>query len=208
MSGAVPLPGDWRDGWIYFLLLDRFNNPVPPPRGHWNRRFDFRQGGPSRACRRSSVIWTIWACGRLAVASAEELAAGLAVQLSRLRRPRLPERRRALCFRRQPATAERELAELIDEAHARGMYVILDIVLNHAARVFDYVRPDGVVAGFADPASWTAHSAASRVVAQWLRLPRADWQDRLTRRLSCIADDAVWPSDLQNHLFFRRRGRS
>ena len=24
-------PADWRDKWIYFLLVDRFNNPAAPP---------------------------------------------------------------------------------------------------------------------------------------------------------------------------------
>ncbi len=30
---SVPFrsPEDWRDEWIYFLLVDRFNNPVNPP---------------------------------------------------------------------------------------------------------------------------------------------------------------------------------
>ena len=36
---------DWRDHWIYFLLLDRFNNPAAAPKGTWNQRFDFRHGG-------------------------------------------------------------------------------------------------------------------------------------------------------------------
>ena len=40
-----PSPGDWREVPIYFLMLDRFNNPTAPPNGPWNRRFDFRQGG-------------------------------------------------------------------------------------------------------------------------------------------------------------------
>src|SRR5579863_8110481 len=26
-----PSPQDWRDQWIYFLMLDRFNNPLAPP---------------------------------------------------------------------------------------------------------------------------------------------------------------------------------
>ena len=26
-----PSPEDWRDQWIYFLMLDRFNNPLAPP---------------------------------------------------------------------------------------------------------------------------------------------------------------------------------
>ena len=28
----VPSPEDWQDQWIYFLLVDRFNNPQAPPR--------------------------------------------------------------------------------------------------------------------------------------------------------------------------------
>ena len=40
-----PLPVDWREHWICFLLLDRFNNPHETPKGTWNQRFDFRQGG-------------------------------------------------------------------------------------------------------------------------------------------------------------------
>ena len=26
-----PSPEDWRDQWIYFLMVDRFNNPTKPP---------------------------------------------------------------------------------------------------------------------------------------------------------------------------------
>ena len=38
------------------------------------------------------------------------------------------------------ATAERELTELIEQAHARGLYIILDIVIKHAARIEPYVK--------------------------------------------------------------------
>jgi hypothetical protein len=32
ISPPFPSPQDWRDQWIYFLMLDRFNNPTAPPR--------------------------------------------------------------------------------------------------------------------------------------------------------------------------------
>src|SRR4029079_19067933 len=47
-----PSPGDWRDVWIYFLMIDRFNNPEAQPKHTWNRRYDFRQGGTFEGVRR------------------------------------------------------------------------------------------------------------------------------------------------------------
>ena len=40
--------------------------------------------------------------------------------------------------RRDPQFVENELEQLVDEAHARGIYVIFDIVLNHTGDVFEY----------------------------------------------------------------------
>src|ERR1700736_2189520 len=48
---AVPVPypfpslTDWRDCWMYFLLLDRFANPRAPSQSPWNQQYDYRQGG-------------------------------------------------------------------------------------------------------------------------------------------------------------------
>ncbi len=49
--------------------------------------------------------------------------------------------------RANPAIAEQELAGLVDEAHALGLYVIFDVVLNHAGNVFEY-DGRGASAGF------------------------------------------------------------
>src|SRR5262249_23668589 len=40
-----PSPTDWRDCWMYFLMVDRFANPKADPKFQWNRNYDFRQGG-------------------------------------------------------------------------------------------------------------------------------------------------------------------
>src|SRR5258708_8189319 len=40
-----PSPPDWRDNWIYFLLVDRFNNPLQPPRNlPWHAQHSDFQG--------------------------------------------------------------------------------------------------------------------------------------------------------------------
>jgi glycosidase len=204
-----PSPTDWRDTWIYFLLIDRFGHPTKPPTGVWNRRFDFRQGGTFKGIQQQ--------LGYL-----EELGAK-AIWLSPVLKNAKPasrynyhgygiqdflnvDERFASDFTR--ATAERELSELVDEAHARGLFVILDIVLNHAGRVFDYVRFGGVESQFSDAAVLNGPLGVEPPV-RWLNgfgIPRDDWEDTLPNPGQLSADDAVWPADLQERLFFRRRG--
>jgi glycosidase len=204
-----PSPIDWRDSWIYFLLIDRFNNPSRPPNGSWNQRFDFRQGGTFKGVQ-----------ARLGYLEQLGVKALWLSPVLKNSRPdwqfnyhgygqqdflNVDERFASDGTR---ATAERELVELVDEAHGRGMYVIIDIVLNHSARAFDYVRPQGVVSSFSDSAVMNGPLGAEPDI-QWLNgfgFPRSDWQNQLPPPAQLSADDAVWPSDLQNHLFFRRRG--
>ncbi len=41
-----PSPIDWRDSWIYFMMVDRFNNPAAPPHHQpWNQPWGDYQGG-------------------------------------------------------------------------------------------------------------------------------------------------------------------
>ncbi len=209
VRSPFPSPGDWRDQWIYFLMLDRFNNPAAPPNGAWNRRFDRRQGGTFK--------------GVQAQLDYLEQLGVKALWLSPVLKNSRPDwdfnyhgygqqdflnvdERFASDGTR--ATAEAELADLVAEAHARGIYVVLDIVLNHSARVFDYVRPDGVVSSFADARVMNG-ALGSEPGVQWLNgfgFARADWQDSLPQPGQLSVDDAVWPADLQNCSFFQRRG--
>ena len=205
-----PSPVDWRDCWIYFLLLDRFNNDAAAPRGPaWNRRFDFRHGGTFAGVRarlgylEALGVRAIWLSPVLKNARPDERynyhGYGAQDFLD------VDERFASDGTR---ATAERELTALVDEAHARGMFVILDIVLNHAAHVFDYVRPEGVVDTFADSAVMNG-PLGSEPPIEWRNgfgQPRADWTQDLPEPAALSADDAVWPIDLQRRDFFRRRG--
>src|SRR5512135_1921682 len=51
-DGPFPSPDDWRDQWIYFLLVDRFNNPQQPPRTQpWDGSIGTYQGGSFNGVR-------------------------------------------------------------------------------------------------------------------------------------------------------------
>ena len=83
-----------------------------------------------------------------------------------------------------------ELRALVDEAHARGIYVILDVVLNHAGDVFEYV-PSRMAAAARRPIGAGSHTAVrwrdadGRGRPDWTLAPQAD---------SATPDAAIWPT--------------
>jgi glycosidase len=206
-----PSPTDWRDCWMYFLMVDRFANDQAPPKGPWNHKFDYRQGGTFKG-----VIAQLNYLQDLGVK---------ALWLSPvLKNPRPNWQYNYHGYNTQDflhiderfgsdgtrASAERELAELIAQAHGRGIFVVLDMVLNHAARVFDYVYKGQVVDVFDDPDVMNAPLGGEPPI-QWLNgygIPRADWQDQIPPDATLSPDDAVYPCDLQEKTFFRRRGNT
>src|SRR5207245_4984703 len=65
-AAAFPSPEDWRDRWIYFLMVDRFNNPVSPPRhGPFDdpNFFGFQGGKFSGVREQLDYIKWLWARG-------------------------------------------------------------------------------------------------------------------------------------------------
>ena len=207
---AHPSPADWRDAWIYFVLIDRFNNPDAPPAGTWDRFYSRRQGGTFKGVTARLDYLRDLGCGAIWLSPVvknprpddwEFNYHGYATQdfLN-------IDERFASDGTRQ--TAEAELLELVDAAHARGLHVILDIVLNHASRVFDYVIGGEARAVVADQGVMDAALGAEPAV-RWLNglgFPRADWENGFPPGTAFSADDAVYPEELRSHVFFRRRG--
>jgi glycosidase len=207
-----PSPADWRDCWIYFPLTDRFNNPNAAPASIWNQTYSYFQGGTFAGVRAQ--------LGYLQQLGARAIWLSPILKNPKPTIPIFPYTYPAYCAQDflnldarfasdgTLATAETELAALVDEAHARGMYVILDIVLNHAGRVFDYVYQGAVTESFTDSTIMNGPLGDEPPI-QWLTglgAPNAAWQDTLPPPTSLGPDDAVWPTDFQRKEFFRRRG--
>ena len=140
---AFASPADWRDQWIYLLMVDRFNNSQAPPR-HTPfddpNYYDFQGGNLASIQDRLSYI--------------KQLGAG-AIWLSPVLK-KVPFQGGTYHgygihdflhvdsrFARDPNNADDELRALVDSAHDLGLYVILDIVLNHTGDVFAYVCDSG-----------------------------------------------------------------
>ena len=133
-----PSPQDWRDGWIYFLMLDRFNRSdgKPPISMPYDKPFGDTQGGTFNGVRerlryiKDLGAGAIWLSPVLKNRQSDSNSFhGYGIQDFLQPEPR---------FASAPQKAEEELRALVDEAHALGLFVIFDIVLNHAGDIFAY----------------------------------------------------------------------
>ena len=69
---VTPSPVDWRDKWVYFALVDRFNNPTQPPKKPWNLPWNGFQGGTLPGVTEQLDYVRALGAGHLAVAGATE----------------------------------------------------------------------------------------------------------------------------------------
>ncbi|MEI8132513.1 MAG: alpha-amylase family glycosyl hydrolase [Leptolinea sp.] len=197
-----PSPDDWRDLPIYFVLIDRFNNPVALPHSApWNEPYDGFQGGTFEGIRqRLDYIQrlgfrALWLSPVLKNCTYNPYSYhGYGIQNFLAIDPRFssdPAKARL-----DPYFVEKELERLVEEAHARGIYVIFDIVLNHTGDVFEYT-------GFGSTAPWVRdpYRIAWRDVDG---SPRSDWPEP-PKDAHC--DAAILPVELRNNAYFRRRGQ-
>jgi glycosidase len=192
-----PSPEDWRDHWIYFLMIDRFNNPNKDPNYEWNDpNCDKFQGGTFNGITeqldyiKSLGAGAIWITPPFKNCIFEETYYGYGIQDFLAIEPRFASDG-------TPETAELELQDLILQAHARGLYVIFDIVLNHAGNVFFY-RKDGQL--YSD--------------LQWRDAPyEVMWRDEHGNGKwtlppeECTSNACVWPKELRCNKCFRQRGQ-
>ena len=185
-----PSPADWRDQFIYFLLVDRFDNNDPsipaftPASAGQGRKFEERslfQGGNLKGITRrldyiqSLGCSTVWLSPILKnrLASTDSYH-GYGIQDFLQVDPRF-------------GTLD-DLRALTAAAHARGMYVILDVVINHSGDVWAY------------PGDFPYYYFQGQIY------PFGFWRER-DPQPGLQDDDAVWPVELQTPEIFKRRGQ-
>lgn len=195
-GGPFPSPEDWRDQWIYFLMVDRFNNPKSAP---LHSPFDDPSFANLQGGKFSGVMQQLPYLQKLGVR-----AIWLSPVLKNLGWDGSTAYhgygihdflRASPQFADNPANADQELRDLVDAAHALNIYVIFDIVLNHTGDVFAYAG-DGSP-GF--PGGLGVQWRDAKGVAQ----PGSPVIENIA---SPSLDALVWPSELHKNQFFRRQG--
>jgi glycosidase len=195
---VTPSPADWRDVLIYFLMVDRFNNPNGPPRHlPFDAPFDGFQGGTIAGMQAQlpylkqlgvGAVWftpVLFNGQMLNGATNGATYHGYGIEDFLSIDPR---------FASNPPAAEPELLAFVDTAHAFGIYVIFDIVLNHTGDVFEYP-------GFGSQAPFSQSRRDVR------------WRDR-NGNSTAFADGAampdatagLFPTELRANRFFRQQG--
>jgi glycosidase len=194
---SFPSPADWRDEWIYFLMVDRFNNPTAKPLDPFDDPDCFRyQGGKFSGIQQQlSYIkglgaGAIWLSPVLKNSAFDQGSYhGYGIQDFFRANP---------FFADVKANADQELRALVDAAHDAGLYVIFDIVLNHTADVFGYAPGGNGGAPYSD----------NRMDVQW-----RDANGKAVAAFTSPAsvphptpDQLIWPAELQQNEYFRRQG--
>ena len=176
---AFASPADWRDQWIYFLMVDRFNNSLAPPRHQPfddPNYYDFQGGNlasiqdqlPYIKQLGAGAIWLSPVLKNVPFQGGTYHGYGIHDFLHV--DPR---------FARDPTNADDELRALVDAAHNLGLYIILDIVLNHTGDVFAYVCDSGETDCINSQGSQADFRPSARSI-QWRDAQgnaRADWPD-------------------------------
>jgi glycosidase len=137
------------------MMVDRFNNPAAPPHHQpWDHPWGDYQGGTFAGIQQQLDylqelgVGALWLSPLLKNCQFSPSYHGYGFQNFLAIEPRFssnPER-----AHHDPQFVEGELRELVDEAHARNIYVIFDIVLHHVGDVFAYPN-------FGSVAPWNDH---------------------------------------------------
>ena len=188
-SKVFPSPSDWRDQFIFFLLVDRFNSGeknIPPfnaettPTGRNDAEGEKWQGGTLKGITdkleyiKGLGCTTLWLSPIFKNRREMNTYHGYGIQNFLDIDPRFG--------------TVKDLQKLVKEAHKRNMYVILDIVINHTGDNWSY--PNGYPYYYSDGR----------------RFDFGFWRETDPPTGTQWPDDALWPVEFQNPEWYRRKG--
>ncbi len=189
---VFPSPSDWRDQFVYFLLVDRFDNNQP----------NIPAYNPASALRgRDPEQGRLFQGGNLkGIISRLDYIQNLgctAIWLSPIfkNRQEFNDTYHGYGIQNflevdQRFGSLKDLQKLVRQAHARGMYVILDIIINHTGDNWAYPGDHSYYYWPEAPGPFD--------FGFWREVdPAPGFQ----------ADDAVWPEELQQPEDYKRRGQ-
>ena len=220
-----PSPRDWSDQVIYFLLIDRFSNGLED--GCKDAAGRIVQGStplfsPGDA---NNAVQTIADVQGWQTAGSQWLGGtlkGVQSKIGYLKRLGVTALWISPVLRQRPGVDDyhgygtqnflevdphfgtaQDFKDLVRAAHDAGLYVILDVILNHSADVFEYDTVDPATGQPYVPA-WTG---ATYPVTGWRDpdgVPSLPFPGPVNPPET---DSAVWPRELQADGVFTRKGR-
>lgn len=147
VSGRVyhPSPEDWRDEVGYSILIDRFAHSRFRATVGDSSQGDSRHGGNLPGVTAQLDYLCSLGVNVLQLSPVTLAASDCYHQYAPLDLLRVDPHLGTL----------RDLVELVDQAHARGLRVLLDLVVNHMERVFEYADGDHFRESAVDAVRWT-----------------------------------------------------
>lgn len=222
-----PSPIDWRDEVLYFLLPDRFSDAREDTRPLLNRA---QIAALRQAASRPDWNWSHWAesgkrwqGGTIAgIRSKLDYLKGLGVTTLWVG-PVFQQRVRVDSYHGYGIQdfldvdprfgSRRDLAELVQDAHGRGLRVILDIIVNHTGDNWGYVPPGqafGEARNMPPYRHWPDFygNPHSPDTSGWQLAWRNEQQQGFTTGAATVAarSDGVWPRELQDERRYARAG--
>ena len=199
-----PSPNDWGDQILYFLLPDRFSDGKESERPMFDRNDPGKCHAPDR--RAWMEAGNVFQRGRLRgirdkLDYLKQLGA-TTLWVGPIWKQRIDEPTSYHGYGIQnfldvdPRWGTRQdLRDLVDAAHERGMYVLLDVIINHTGNNFFYDH---------DGQPWN-----TMPYRKWPPHPVHGWRSHEGKSIQKIEDieDGVWPVEFQNLDWYTKAGQ-
>ena len=198
-------PEDWEDQIIYFLIVDRFSDGNEDQRELFNKSEDFDNIKQTDSVEEWQNWGSKWNGGNLkGVISKLDYLKNLGISVIWLspifKQVAFQESYHGYGIQNFLAVdphlgSTDDLKKLVEEAHKRDIYVILDIILNHSGDVFGYQE---------DNPTWTGETYNIKGFRDKNGEPNINL-DQINEE-EIWPNGAVWPKEMQDEDIYEKKG--